>query len=90
LITPLWTISHWPWRNGWQFVCWIAVIRALYPERERLQALRDDDRVIVSEPLGDLHGVWDEIPDGSALVVQPGPDEQRPFRPSAPRTAVAV
>ena len=67
-----------------------SAIRALYPENERLQRLRDDDRVVVSEPLADLEGVWDEIPDCSALVVQPGPDEQRPFRPSAPRTAVAV
>ena len=24
-ITPLWTISQRPWRNGWQLVCWIAV-----------------------------------------------------------------
>ena len=24
-ITPLWTNSHRPWRNGWQLVCWIAV-----------------------------------------------------------------
>jgi hypothetical protein len=24
-ITPLCTNSQRPWRNGWQFVCWIAV-----------------------------------------------------------------
>ena len=24
-ITPLWTISQRPCRNGWQLVCWIAV-----------------------------------------------------------------
>src|SRR4051812_4145087 len=24
-MTPLWTNSHFPWRNGWQLVCWIAV-----------------------------------------------------------------
>src|SRR3954465_15798062 len=37
------------------------------PENLRLQRLVDEDRVIVSEPLADLPGVWDEIPDGSAL-----------------------
>ena len=21
-MNPLWTNSHLPWRNGWQFVCW--------------------------------------------------------------------
>jgi predicted glutamine amidotransferase len=57
-------------------------IRELHPENERLQRLREEDRLVVSEPLADLSGVWDEIPDGTALVVQPGADETRPFRPS--------
>ena len=56
-------------------------VRALYPENERLQRLRDEDRVVVSEPLADLQGVWHEIPESTVLIVQPGPDEQRPFRP---------
>jgi predicted glutamine amidotransferase len=58
-------------------------IRRLHPENPRLQRLVDEDRVVVSEPLADLPGVWDEIPDGSALIVQPGADEPRPFAPSA-------
>ena len=58
-------------------------IRQLHPENARLQRLVDEDRVIVSEPLADLPGVWYEIPDGSALIVQPGEDETRPFEPSA-------
>ena len=35
----------------------------------------------MSEPFNDLPGVWDEIPESSVLIVQPGEDEVRPFRP---------
>jgi predicted glutamine amidotransferase len=57
-------------------------VRGLYPDNPRLQRLRDEDRIVVSEPLADLPGVWNEIPESHALVVQPGPDELRPFRPA--------
>jgi glutamine amidotransferase len=57
-------------------------VRRLHPENERLQRLRDEDRVVVSEPLADLPGVWESIPESTVLIVQPGEDEQRPFRPS--------
>ena len=56
-------------------------VHALYPENAHLQRLRDEDRIVVSEPLADLPGVWHEIPESTVLIVQPGPDEQRPFRP---------
>jgi predicted glutamine amidotransferase len=56
-------------------------IRALHPENERLGRLRDEDRVIVSEPIADLPGVWNEIPESTVMIVQPGADEQRPFEP---------
>ena len=64
-----------------------ASIRRLHPENPRLQRLSDEDRIVVSEPIADLPGVWNEIPDGSALIVQPGADEPRPFRPSVPQAA---
>ena len=45
----------------------------------------------MSEPLADLPGVWVEIPEAGAFIVQPGSDESRPFRPRAPKAAqVAV
>jgi glutamine amidotransferase len=62
--------------------CDAAAVRELHPDNERLQRLRDEDRVVVSEPLADLPGVWESIPESTVLVVQPGDDEQRPFRPS--------
>ena len=62
--------------------CDAASVRRLHPENERLQRLRDEDRLVVSEPLSDLPGIWERIPEATVLVVQPGDDEQRPFRPS--------
>ena len=58
-----------------------AALRQLHPESERLQHLTDEDRAVVSEPLGDLPGVWREVPESTALIIQSGPDEHRAFRP---------
>ena len=58
-------------------------LRALYPESEELAALSDETRVVVSEPLGDLPGAWNEVPESSVGIVQPGDDELRPFTPRA-------
>ena len=55
-------------------------LKEMYPESE-LAVLSDESRVIVSEPLGDLPGVWNEVPESSYGVVQPGQDELRPFTP---------
>jgi predicted glutamine amidotransferase len=56
-------------------------IRQLHPENPRLQRLRDEDRIVVSEPIADLPGVWEAIPESTVLLVQPGPDEQYEFHP---------
>jgi predicted glutamine amidotransferase len=58
-------------------------IRLLYPENERFQRMSDEARAVVSEPLADLPGLWHEVPPSSALIVQPGADEQVPFTPRA-------
>jgi predicted glutamine amidotransferase len=59
----------------------IDTLRALYPDLVELGLLSDDARVIVSEPLGDLPGAWNEVPESHVGVVQPGDDELRPFAP---------
>jgi glutamine amidotransferase len=65
----------------------IDAIHSLYPENERLGRLSADDRLIVSEPLADLPGVWQEIPPGTAVSVRYGGVlEERPFRPRVPVT----
>jgi predicted glutamine amidotransferase len=59
-------------------------VRLLYPEDERFERFSDEARVVVSEPLVDLPGLWHEVPPSSALVVQDGPDLDVPFRPVTP------
>ena len=62
----------------------VLTLRALYPENELLQGLSDEARLVVSEPLGDeLPGAWNEVPEGSYGVIQPGEDALRPFIPTA-------
>ena len=56
-------------------------LKALYPESEEVARLSDETRVVVSEPLGDLPGVWNEVPESHVGIVRPGEDELRPFVP---------
>jgi predicted glutamine amidotransferase len=68
----------------------VPTLRKMYPERSDLREFSDDARLIVSEPLGDVAGVWNEVPESSYGVVGPDHAELRPFRPKAPAVAVAV
>ena len=56
-------------------------VREMYPERPRLQEVSDETRIIVSEPLVDLAGAWNEVPESSYGVVSEGEDELHEFRP---------
>ena len=55
-------------------------LKAMYPE-SLLEQLSDETRVVVSEPLGDLAGAWQEVPESSCGIVREGEDELRPFTP---------
>lgn len=59
----------------------VRTVRKLHPERERLQEVSDETRIVVSEPLGDLPGAWNEVPESCYGIIQEGEDELRPFRP---------
>ena len=63
--------------------------RAL-PDLEAIQDLDDEARLVVSEPLRDLPGAWNEVPESSYGVVQPGQDELHPFRAGDMNLAIAV
>jgi glutamine amidotransferase len=56
-------------------------LKALYPSSVELASLSDETRVVVSEPLGDLPGAWNEAPEAHVGIVRPGVDELRPFAP---------
>ncbi len=61
----------------------VDALRRLHPDNERLQQLVEGDRVIVSEPLGDLEGAWIKVPESTALVIEDGGYDSRPFEPAA-------
>jgi hypothetical protein len=62
----------------------------MYPQNKLYQGVSDDARLIVSEPLGDVPGVWNEVPEATCGIVGRGHDELRPFRPREPARQVAV
>jgi predicted glutamine amidotransferase len=62
----------------------VPTLRRMYPDRELLHEVSEDTRLIVSEPLGDVPGVWNAVPEATCGVVRRGQDEMRPFRPQAP------
>jgi predicted glutamine amidotransferase len=62
----------------------IEALRQLYPADERFAHFGDEARVVVSEPLIALPDLWREVTPSSALVIQKGPDEERPFQPRPP------
>jgi predicted glutamine amidotransferase len=68
----------------------VETVRELHPELDILELVNDETRLIVSEPLRDLPGVWNAVPESSWGVVQPGQDEIHAFTPKAPVTSVAL
>jgi len=68
----------------------VATLREQHPEVAVLQELSDESRLVVSEPLGDLAGAWNEVPESSYGVIQEGQDELRPFAPKVPSRGVAI
>ena len=59
----------------------VRTLREMYPERPRLQEVSDESRIIVSEPIVELAGAWNEVPESSYGLVCEGEDQMRPFRP---------
>ncbi len=68
----------------------VPTLRKLYPERRDFEEFSADARLVVSEPLGDVPGVWNEVPEATWGVIDRGRDDMQPFRPSAPSTSVPV
>lgn len=60
----------------------VVTLKALYPMSDEIAALSDETRVVVSEPLANLKGYWNEFPESHVGIIRPGADELRPFAPS--------
>jgi len=57
-------------------------IKALYPNHHKARDLTPNMRAVVSEPLGELPGVWLPVDESTMLVVEHGQVEKMPFSPS--------
>lgn len=62
----------------------ISALRTLYPDQKMLHGLSEETRLIVSEPLGELEGAWQPVPESSYGVIQKGDDELGSFEPAMP------
>jgi predicted glutamine amidotransferase len=62
----------------------IRMLKEMHPEIPALQALSDEARAVASEPLGDVVGAWNTIPESAIGIVQAGEDELYEFRPRRP------
>jgi glutamine amidotransferase len=67
----------------------VSTLRQTHPELPALRKLSDESRLIVSEPLRDVEGLWNEVPESSYGVIEEGQDEMRPFTPRLPAEASA-
>ena len=59
----------------------VHALRALYPDNPVFEELGEETRLVVSEPLGDLPGAWNEVPESSVGIVGGGHDMLLPFTP---------
>ncbi|WP_097323021.1 class II glutamine amidotransferase [Paractinoplanes atraurantiacus] len=62
----------------------LSALHELYPDDKRLRGLSDETRLVVSEPLGELEGAWQPVPEASWGVIQKGEDELGHFEPAMP------
>jgi glutamine amidotransferase len=62
----------------------IEQLRELYPDNMLFRALDEETRLVVSEPLGELPGAWNEVPESSYGVVQDSGDAMHDFTPIPP------
>jgi glutamine amidotransferase len=63
----------------------IDTLRAQYPNNPRLWEVGEGTRIVVSEPFGGLVGAWNEVPESSWVVIEPGADRIEAFTPRPPQ-----
>jgi predicted glutamine amidotransferase len=69
----------------------VPTVRKLYPDLPALRDVTDETtRIIVSEPIGDVPGVWNEVPESCYGVVGGGDDELHQFKVKPPTKSVSV
>jgi glutamine amidotransferase len=56
-------------------------LKDMYPNDSRFDMFDDESRFIVSEPLGNVPGVWNKVPESSCVTVNGKSIEVTPFEP---------
>lgn len=59
-------------------------LRELYPDNAQIAALDDDAFLLLSEPLSDMDGVWEEVPEATAIIAGHGDVSHHRFTPIPP------
>ena len=62
----------------------VHTLRELHPDVDLLRQLSDRARLVVSEPLGELAGAWNEVPESTYGVISRDGDHMAPFTPTPP------
>jgi glutamine amidotransferase len=62
----------------------VVTLREMYPDNPAFQRLSDETRLVVSEPLGDIVGAWNPVPESSYGIVEKGEDTLGSFHPRVP------
>ena len=60
----------------------VATLREQLPDISIFRTLSDESRLIVSEPLGELAGAWNEVPASTFATIRDGEDGLHPFMPA--------
>ena len=68
----------------------VPTLLKLYPDAAILQEVSADARLVVSEPIGDLPGAWNEVPESSYGVIGRREDSLSSFATTPPPTSVSV
>lgn len=59
-------------------------LRELYPDHPQIAALAEDAFLLLSEPLSELPGAWEEVPEATAIIAGRGDVRHYAFAPVPP------
>jgi glutamine amidotransferase len=59
-------------------------LRQLYPDNPQIAALDDDAFLLLSEPLTEMPGAWEAVPEATAIIAGRGGVTHHPFAPVPP------
>ncbi|EHK63552.1 class II glutamine amidotransferase [Achromobacter arsenitoxydans] len=59
-------------------------LRELYPDNPQIASLDDDAFLLLSEPLSEMPGAWEEVPEATAIIAGRGDVNHYPFAPIPP------